>query len=289
MFRFTIDNWFNRYIPPNQTYKFPQPFRRFTGGHVPKPVADYWIWLEVLVSTFCGVLLLGGVFTSDTVFYQHDVTTIIASYGASAILCFNASLGPLAQPRNVLFGHFIGAAIGMSIQRLFLLSAAAREYYYVGGALSVAILSVVMSILNCVHPPAGASALLPCIDPSVQEMGWWFLPAQLVSSVLIISAACITGNVIRVYPTFWWTAGEVGKPKPAKQIELLELEPKQESELESQISLKQDKLMVGVVFSDVRAIEITANTIQIPHGFPIELLHVEWMETLQRCLKDANL
>ena len=44
-------------------------------------------------------------------------------------------------------------------------------------------------------------------------MSWWFLPVQLVSSVLILSVACITGNVIRRYPVYWWTPADLGGKK----------------------------------------------------------------------------
>ena len=86
---------------------------------------------------------------------------ILASYGASAILCFNASQVPLAQPRNVLVGHFIASVIGLCIQKLFSLSKTGQDHYWASGALSVAVSSVAMSIGNCIHPPAGASALCP--------------------------------------------------------------------------------------------------------------------------------
>ncbi|KAI5952155.1 hypothetical protein KGF57_004160 [Candida theae] len=138
---------------------------------------------------------------------HHHAPIILASYGATAILCFNASQVPLAQPRNILLGHFISSTIGMSIQKLFSLSHGGRSNYWASGALSVAVSSVVMAITNTIHPPAGASALLPSIDEQVRSMSWWFLPVQLVSSVLIIAVALITGNVVRMYPVYWWSPG----------------------------------------------------------------------------------
>jgi len=283
MFRFTIDNWLNPHLPPNQTRKLPQPFRRFLGGHTPKPVADYWIWVEIFIGSFCGILLLEGVLRSHTALTSHHVKGIIASYGASAILCFNANVGPLAQPRNVLVGHFVASIIGVGIQRLFALSEGGRDHFYVSGALSVAVLSVVMSILNCVHPPAGASALLPSVDPGVRAMGWWYLPVQLISSVLIIGAASITGNIIRVYPTFWWTPGKVGRPpKEEEKLEPLEKIPTTQSELYR----REKEERYGVTFTAGKTIEITSNEILVPRGIQFDELAYDWLETLQRELKD---
>ncbi len=86
---------------------------------------------------------------------------------------------------------------------------------YLGGALSVGLASIAMSFFNCVHPPAGASALMPCVEESIKAMGWWYLPMQLVSSVLIIGVACITNNLFRTYPKFWWSPLQMRtKPNP---------------------------------------------------------------------------
>lgn len=224
VFRFTIDNVTNKYIPSSQVHKLPKFIRHILGSNNNKPRDDYFIWLEILIASFCGILLLEGVFRSPNVFTDHHhAPIIIASYGATAILCFNASQAPLAQPRNILFGHFLSSLIGICIEKLFLLSQTGRDHYYVGGAISVGLSSVVMLIMNCVHPPAGASALLPFIDEQIREMSWWLLPTHLISSILIIAVACLTGNVIRKYPTYWWTpvskAAPVVKP-PIYKVEI---------------------------------------------------------------------
>lgn len=215
VFKFTVDNWTNKFTPRNQLYRFPKPLVRFLGYHEPKTQPDYYIWLEILVSSFLGILTLEGMFRSPNVFKNHNGPIIIASYGASAILCFNASQAPLAQPKSVIFGHFSSALIGTCLEKLFSLSQGGRDHYYLGGALSVGVSSVVMAILNVVHPPAGASALLPFIDDEIRSMGWWILPMHLVSSVVIVGVACITGNVIRKYPVYWWTPYK----KPEESVE----------------------------------------------------------------------
>lgn len=225
---------------------------------------------------------------SHTVFSDHHILSIIASYGASAILCFNANLSPLAQPRNVLFGHFIASLIGTCFQKLFLLSEAGQDHYYVAGALSVAVLSVAMTILNCTHPPAGASALLPCIDEGVRAIGWWFLPAQLVSSVLIIATASITGNIIRVYPTFWWTSGKVGKHLlPQEQKEAVEEDLEIDTSLVTEELSRVDSRRVRYVHGH-RSIQITKDGIIVPDGIQIEEEGMEWLETFQRALSDKS-
>lgn len=85
--------------------------------------------------------------------------------------------------------------------------------------------------------------MLPLIDENIRKMGWWYLPVQLVSLLLIIPVACIFGNVFRRYPVYWWTPGECGlywkkeeKKEPEKaepsEVELLAT-GKDETALES--------------------------------------------------------
>lgn len=160
-------------------------------------VAIVRLWLEVFFSTFSGIALLEGVFKSH--FFLHNAPLIITSYGATSILSFNTHDSSVAQLRNILFEHFVSALTGECISKLFSLSSRGRSNYWAGRALGVATAPVLISSFNCVHPPAGASALLPSTNEQAISMGWWYLPAHLVSSVLIISVALITGNIIRRY------------------------------------------------------------------------------------------
>ena len=68
VFKFTIDNVLNKYIPRNRLSRLPRPIARLLGAHKDKPAADYFIWLEILIGTFAGVALLEGVFKSPNIF-----------------------------------------------------------------------------------------------------------------------------------------------------------------------------------------------------------------------------
>ena len=291
VFKFTIDTVLNKYVPYNRLNRLPKPIRRVLGSHHPKPVADYWIWIEILVSSFCGIALLEGVFKSHTVFTSHHVPMIIASYGATAILCFNAHQAPLAQPRSILMGHFVASLIGVCIQKLFLLSAGGRHHYWASGALSVCVASVAMSILNCVHPPAGASALLPSVDEHTREMSWWYLPVQLILSVLIICVAMITGNVIRKFPAYWWTPA-VLKPSEKKDEEKeLEKELKKEEKSEPKPKPKPvpRKFESDVHYVDqIDYVKITANGITIPSNLNVEDLNFIWLELVRQLIASSQ-
>lgn len=294
VFKFTIDNILNPYIPENRISKLPKPIARLLGSHKDPPRPDYYIWLEILIATFGGVGLLEGIFKNPNVFTNHHhAPIIIASYGATAILCFNASQVPLAQPRNILIGHFISSVIGLGIQKLFSLSEGGRNHYWASGALSVAISSVVMSIGNCVHPPAGASALLPSIDEQVRQMSWWYLPVQIISSVLMIAVACITGNVVRSYPVYWWSPADVGHKLSRKFGGSSGSGTGDEKDEENSVSMEEEDLAVerGIRLFDVirnpgvKTITITATEIVVPDELDLDEIDVDWLEGLHSRLR----
>lgn len=206
---FTLDKLIDPYIPPSQLYRLPSWISRWLGGSAHKPIytklPDHILWLDIFIGTFVSLLTIEGVFKSSSLFKEHNIPTIIGSYGASSILAFNAINVPLAQPRNILFGHIMAAIIGVGVCKLFGLSEGGKEHYYVGGALAVAIASVIMFWSNTIHPPAGATALIAVMDADVRSIGWWYIVVHIVSSLLMLGVALITNNVFRSYPAYWWT------------------------------------------------------------------------------------
>lgn len=297
VFKFTIDNWVNPYVPKNKVPNIPFSIvRRFLGKHETTPKHDFLIWLEILVASFAGISLLEGVFKSQTVFTSHHAPIIIASYGATAILCFNSIAAPLAQPRNIIMGNFVSSVIGVCVQKLFLLSKHGRDNYWASGGLSVGVSSVVMTVLNCVHPPGGAAALLPSIDESIQEMSWWYIPMHLVSSVLIISVALITGNIIRAYPVYWWSPAPVGPPPPVSPPPSPKLEPVNGTPTTGVWSApssadleKNSPPMEGISERiGLSSIIIEDEDISIPKGLDLSELEVQWLGELQTKIKNLS-
>ncbi|KAG7193360.1 uncharacterized protein KQ657_000777 [Scheffersomyces spartinae] len=295
VFKWNIDIVLNKYLPPNQVHKFPQPLKRFLGGQNIKNRHDYLIWLEILISTFCGIALLEGVFKSPNIFSSHHhAPMIIASYGATAILCFNANQAPLSQPRNILMGHFISSLIGVCFEKLFLLSHYGRDNYWACGALSVAVSSVAMSLLNCVHPPAGALALLPAVDEQIRAMSWWYLPVQIISCLLIMCVALIFGNIIRVYPMYWWTPANLEKKS---EETLMEIErtisrhstTRSVNPMDEATSGEPSDLEKQIVFSPaVEEVVISPDSILVPKDLDLDEIEIDWLNTIQRKIRLRN-
>jgi len=78
---------------------------------------------------------------------------LIAPFGASTVLLFGAPNSPLAQPRNLVFGNLIGAI--SAVLCVFLLGSSSLT-----SGIAVGLAIVLGQAFRCLHPPAGAVALL---------------------------------------------------------------------------------------------------------------------------------
>ena len=67
-----------------------------------------WSWLGAVAGVgICGYL-------SANYFEPKDLTLLIGSFGASAVLVYGAIKSPLAQPRNLVGGHMISGLVGVA-------------------------------------------------------------------------------------------------------------------------------------------------------------------------------
>tara|TARA_B100001057_G_scaffold482565_1_gene558112 strand:- start:879 stop:1337 length:459 start_codon:yes stop_codon:yes gene_type:complete len=88
-------------------------------------------------------------------FNSVDETNIwlIPPFGASLVLVMSVHDSPLAQPRNVFFGHILSASSGV-----FLFHLLGNSPISISLALSLAI--SLMMITKTIHPPAGANPII---------------------------------------------------------------------------------------------------------------------------------
>lgn len=77
------------------------------------------------------------------------------------------------------------------------------RFQWLAASLATAIALVVMHLTKTTHPPAGATALLPCIDQHIWALRWYFLPVLLLSSSIVLVTALMINNIQRQYPKFW--------------------------------------------------------------------------------------
>ncbi|KAF5392859.1 hypothetical protein D9757_000988 [Collybiopsis confluens] len=188
----------------------PTPISHFLGYRKTKPVPPRQptIWLWSFLGAFCGLSVIQAVFIYAHYFVERGAPSIIPSYGASAVLIYGAIEAPLAQPQALVFGHFVGGLTGVIITKLFLLLPTQEQFdkvSWLAVSLSCAAAIVAMQMTKTVHPPAGATAILPALDPSIRALGWYYLPVLLLSSMLALGVALILENIQRRYPTVWYT------------------------------------------------------------------------------------
>ncbi len=155
----------------------------------------FWSW----IGSFIGVGVV-SLFFLDMV-NQVDKMMLIGSFGASAVLLFAVSNSPLAQPRNVLGGFLVSAFIGVTAYKLF------SNDLWLASALAVSTSIVIMQLLQILHPPGGATALIAIIgSDDIHSLGYNYvlLPVGMGASILLCIAV-VVNNIPRNrnYPLYW--------------------------------------------------------------------------------------
>jgi CBS-domain-containing membrane protein len=175
-------------------------FEKMKGGAKSPPgVPLYevlWSWLGAAI----GIGLCAHL--SSYYFEPRDLSLLIASFGASAVLIYAAIKSPLAQPRNLVGGHIIGGLVGVICYRLI------GDPAWLAGAMAVSCAIAAMLITKTLHPPAGATALIAVIGgPKVHSLGFLypFIPAG-AGALVLLCVALIVNNMSkdRKYPEYWF-------------------------------------------------------------------------------------
>ncbi len=155
-----------------------------------------WSWIGSAIGIgLCGYL-------SSNFLEARDLTLLIGSFGASAVLVYGAVKSPFAQPRNLLGGHILSGIIGVACWRL------CGGPVWVGPALAVSIAIAVMLATRTLHPPGGATALIAVIGgDKIHQLGFLypFVPVGLGALILLI-VGLLVNNVSRYrrYPEYWF-------------------------------------------------------------------------------------
>lgn len=155
-----------------------------------------WSWLGAVIGIgLCAYL-------STRYFEPRDLTLIIGSFGASAVLVYCAIKSPLAQPRNLIGGHIISGIVGVASYQLF------GHTPWLAAALGVSMAIVAMLVTKTLHPPGGATALIAIIGgEKIHKLGFLYalVPAGLGALILLIVALLVNNlSKNRRYPEFWF-------------------------------------------------------------------------------------
>lgn len=152
-------------------------------------------WKEhvlTFIGSFIGIALIG--LLSSKYFTAHDTLFLIGSFGASAVLIYGVINSPLAQPRNLVGGHFICAFIGVTVHYLI------PEEVWLASALAVSLSIVAMQITKTLHPPGGATALIANIgSEKIKALGYLYLVSPVLTGVGILLVIALIFNNITPY------------------------------------------------------------------------------------------
>lgn len=162
------------------------------------------VGLSEILWSFIGAM--GGIglvaWLHEDVVGPTGLTMLIGSFGASAVLLYGAPKSPLAQPRNLLGGHFLSALFGVAM-RLSLPGPT-----WLACALAVAGAIALMHATGTLHPPGGATALIAVTGGAkISSLGFLyaFVPA-LSGAMLMLLVALAVNNLApgRRYPQYWF-------------------------------------------------------------------------------------
>ncbi|MDE1889686.1 MAG: HPP family protein [Planctomycetota bacterium] len=157
--------------------------------HPPIPAREVWLSLW-------GAFL--GVGFTALLAFLWKCPMLLGPFGASAVLIYGAYKAPLAQPRNVLLGHFLAACIGVCVNDFFGVS-------FWSIALGVALALVLMVVTYSIHPPAGATAYV-AVQTGGLGVGYMYIlnPVILGAFILVLIGVIFNKLGKREYPTHWW-------------------------------------------------------------------------------------
>ena len=164
-----------------------------------KPVSKIiWSW----IGAFLGILLvsLAGKCLAMT---SIDSLFLIGSFGASAVLVYGAPMAEFSQPRNLVGGHVFSAIIGVTV---FMLLGGDN---ILAAPIAVSLAIVVMHFTRTLHPPGGATALIPIIAGSrIHSLGYMYvLFPVLAGAIILLLVALLVNNMSknpkRHYPVYW--------------------------------------------------------------------------------------
>jgi len=133
------------------------------------------------VALRAGLAAIGAFIAIAALLYLTQVSgypLIMASFGASCVLLFALPEAPLAQPKNVIGGHFITALVGLLVAHFIPVSPLII-------ALAVGVAIGLMVLTGTTHPPAGGNPLIILLGMS-QAPDWSFLLFPVLSGTILL-------------------------------------------------------------------------------------------------------
>ncbi|MER5733467.1 HPP family protein [Streptomyces sp. NPDC002138] len=168
----------------------PGPGRRTVRAQAPArpgPLAALHT-TSALTAVLLGLVAIGAMI--------HE-PVLIPPLAASAALVHSVPTLPLAQPRSVIVGHFLGAVTGYGVL------AVAGSCAWAAAVAAGVTLAVLMTA-RTPHSPAVATSVIVVLQHPEPTR---FVPLLLGATVLLVGAGCAASRVrpkAPKYPAYWW-------------------------------------------------------------------------------------
>ena len=140
--------------------------------------------------------ILAGVFSTITIGALTYLTYktpfglfLIASFGSSMVLLFGYPESPFAQPKNIFFGHFLTAFIGIIVLKFIPLP------IFITIPLATGLGVCFMILLNVTHPPAGGNPIIVIIGSVSFE--YLISPIILGSIIVLVFGVVLNRFVLK--------------------------------------------------------------------------------------------
>ena len=142
-----------------------------------KKIFDKKTLINNLLSAFGAFLCIS--LLSYLNFSNLGAVWLIPPFGASMVLVMAVHDSPLAEPKNIFFGHTLSALSGVVI-----FSIMGSSFLSLGIAVGLAVF--VMATFNAIHPPAGANPIIAILGG--KGLSFVFVPVALGAIVIIVFA-----------------------------------------------------------------------------------------------------
>ena len=140
--------------------------------------------------------ILAGLFSTITIGALTYLTYktpfglfLIASFGSSMVLLYGYPESPFAQPKNIFFGHFLTAFIGVIVLKFIPLP------IYITIPIATGLGVCFMILLNVTHPPAGGNPIIVIIGGVSFE--YLISPIILGSIIVLVFGVVLNRFVLK--------------------------------------------------------------------------------------------
>ena len=157
----------------------------------------------------CVAILVVGTISRTLVESTAVAHFLIASMGASSLMLFVLPTSPLSQPWSLFGGHMVSGFIGISCA-LFI------HDIVLASAASVTLAITAMMYLRCLHPPGGATALIPILMvDDLHDIGYQFIFTPIAINVLSLLILSLLVNRLVLHRHY--ASHSVPEPLPVQE------------------------------------------------------------------------